>query len=225
LGDTSEAPTQHTSPEAALPELAALLRSEATVISDHVVDPEAPAALGGLVAAGPRATGAPGEYALLVEAIREGYLLHYGTPRLMLDLDSDLALLAGDYLYAIGLERLATLGDLEAVREFSDLISLSALIHADGAPGAGDVDGGSPPDEADRSLAAGLWLGACVAVGVGGGDGHEAAKRAVRKGDPAAAARLIGAAVEGAERGSVRPQFESACEAIGLAVRNLSELG
>jgi hypothetical protein len=30
--------------------------------------------------------------------------------------DPDLALLAGDYLYALGLERLAALADLEAIR-------------------------------------------------------------------------------------------------------------
>ena len=34
-------------------------------------------ALGGLAAAGERTAAAPGEYALVVEAVREGYLLHY----------------------------------------------------------------------------------------------------------------------------------------------------
>ena len=47
----------------------------------------------------------------------------------MVGADADLALLAGDYLYALGLERLAALGDLEAVRELSDLISLSAQLN------------------------------------------------------------------------------------------------
>ena len=42
----------------------------------------------------------------MVEAVREGYLLHYGEPRLLVGADADLALLAGDYLYALGLERL-----------------------------------------------------------------------------------------------------------------------
>src|SRR5918994_486410 len=51
---------------------------------------------------------------------------------LVVGADRDLALLAGDYLYARGLERLAALEDLEAVRELSDLISLSAQIHAQG---------------------------------------------------------------------------------------------
>ena len=51
----------------------------------------------------------------MIEAVREGYLLHYGEPRIVVGADTDLALLAGDYLYALGLERLAALGDLEAV--------------------------------------------------------------------------------------------------------------
>ena len=51
----------------------------------------------------------------MVEAVREGYLLHYGEPRLLAGHDDDLALLAGDYLYALGIERLAALGDADAV--------------------------------------------------------------------------------------------------------------
>ena len=82
------------------------------MIAPHVREPSAEPALGRLAAAGPRAAAAPGEYALLVEAIREGYLLHYGEPRLLDGADPDLVLLAGDYLYALGLERLAALGDV-----------------------------------------------------------------------------------------------------------------
>ena len=44
---------------------------------------------------------------LLVEAIREGYLQHYASGRVVQPEDPDLALLAGDRLYALGLERLA----------------------------------------------------------------------------------------------------------------------
>ena len=69
-----------------------------------------------------------------IEAVREGYLLHYGEPRLLAGHDEDLALLAGDYLYALGIERLAALGDAEAVRELADLISLCAQSHAEGRP-------------------------------------------------------------------------------------------
>lgn len=112
--------------------LAAQLRDEATPISPHVVDPAAAPRLGAVVAAGPRAAAAPGEYALVVEAVREGYLLHYGEPRLMAGHDEDLGLLAGDYLYALGLDRLARLGDTEAVSILSDLISDCAQLHAEG---------------------------------------------------------------------------------------------
>ena len=73
------------------------------------------ARLGVIAAAGPRAAAAPGEYAFVVEAVREGYLLHYGEPRLLAGHDDDLALLAGDYLYALGIDRLAALGDTAAV--------------------------------------------------------------------------------------------------------------
>src|ERR671931_2046020 len=118
------------SPEAALAALAAQLRAEESVISPQVADPgEAEPAFGLLAAAGPRAAKAPAEYSLLIESVREGYLLHYGEPRVVVRADADLALLAGDYLYALGLERLAALGDLEAIRELSDLISLSAQLH------------------------------------------------------------------------------------------------
>jgi hypothetical protein len=127
-------------PTAALRVLAALLREEDTPISPHVVDPTEAPALGSLAAAGPRAAAAPAEYALVVEAVREAYLLHYGKPRLLAGHDPDLALLAGDYLYALGIERLARLGDTEAVNGLADLISACARLHAEGrgdeVPGA-----------------------------------------------------------------------------------------
>jgi hypothetical protein len=46
--------------------------------------------------------------------------------------DADLSLLAGDYLYALGIERLAALGDAEAVGALADLISRCAQCHAEG---------------------------------------------------------------------------------------------
>jgi hypothetical protein len=112
--------------------LAAQLRAEDTPISLYVVDPAAPPELGAIAAAGPRAAAAPAQYALLVEAVREGYLLHYGEPRLLAGHDSDLGLLAGDYLYALGLDRLAGLGDTEATAILSELISSCAQLHAEG---------------------------------------------------------------------------------------------
>ena len=77
--------------------------------------------------------------ALVVEAIREGYLLHYGDGRVSRTDDPDLALLAGDRLYALGLERLAALGDLDAVVALADLISMSAKAHAEGDPARADA--------------------------------------------------------------------------------------
>jgi hypothetical protein len=118
-------------PEAALRTLAALLREEATPISAHVVEPAEQPTHGLLAAHGPAAAADPGEYALVVEAVREGYLLHYGEPRLLAGHDEDLALLAGDYLYALGLERLTARGDDRAVAILSELISACAQRHAE----------------------------------------------------------------------------------------------
>ena len=92
----------------ALDALAEQLRSEDTPIAAHVVDTGVPVG-----------SEAPDEYALVMEAVREGYLLHYGESRLLADYDRDLALLAGDYLYALGLHRLAALGDTAAVSVLS----------------------------------------------------------------------------------------------------------
>jgi hypothetical protein len=119
-------------PADALRELAALLREEQTPISMHVVDAPSAPTLGLLAADGPRAAADPGEYALVVEAVHEGYLLHYAEPRLLAGHDPDLALLAGDYLYALGLDRLAALGDDRAIAILSDLISRCARLHAEG---------------------------------------------------------------------------------------------
>jgi len=118
-------------PAAALRALADQLREEDTPISPHVVDPAAPPALGLLAAAGSRSADAAAEYALVVEAVYEGYLLHYGEPRLLAGHDADLALLAGDFLYALGLGRLAALGDERAVAILSELIGRCAQLHAE----------------------------------------------------------------------------------------------
>ncbi|HMI80621.1 MAG TPA: hypothetical protein VK480_02420 [Solirubrobacterales bacterium] len=119
-------------PARALQVLAEQLQAEGTPISPHVIDPAEAPELGELAAAGPGAATAPGEYALVVEAVREGYLLHYEQPRLLAGHDPDLALLAGDYLYALGLDRLAALGDSRAVAILSDLISTCARLQAEG---------------------------------------------------------------------------------------------
>lgn len=118
-------------PADALRVLAERLRAEETPISAHVVEPSAEPDFGLLAAAGPRAASAPGEYALVVEAVREGYLLHYGESRLLGGHDGDLALLAGDYLYALGIEGLAALGDTEAIAVLAELIARCAQLHAE----------------------------------------------------------------------------------------------
>lgn len=69
-----------------------------------------------------------------IEAVHEGYLLHYGEPRAFAGMDPDLRLLAGDALYALGLSRVADRGDLKAVSELSDLITAAARAHAEGDP-------------------------------------------------------------------------------------------
>jgi hypothetical protein len=118
-------------PNEALAALAERLREAEAPISAHVSDSDERPVFGLLAALGPRSAASPGEYALVVEAVREGYLLHYGEPRLLRGHDDDLALLAGDYLYAFGIERLAALGDVEAVAVLADLIARCAQLHSE----------------------------------------------------------------------------------------------
>ncbi len=116
-------------------------------------DPERSAVFGPLV---------PERFALGVETIYEGYLLHYGRPRLFAPPDEDVALLLGDYLYAHGLVRIAATGDLDAVAALAELISTCAALRAEGEPGDGDswvacarrLGGDHGSDAVSRSLAA-----------------------------------------------------------------------
>lgn len=94
----------------------------------------------------------------VLEAVHEGYLMHYGTPRAFSGMDDDLRLLAGDALYALGLERLAQSGDLHAVAELADLISLCAQAEAEGRP-----------DAVER-----LWEATLAALSPAGGPGVRA---------------------------------------------------
>jgi len=128
---------------------------------------EAPAQL---AAAGPRAEGARADYELLIETIYEGYLLHYATPRVARTSDRDLGLLAGDRLYALGLARLVALGDVAAVVELADTITLSALAQGSGEP----------------ELADAVWAAAARAIGWGSSEAHRRAKELVLAGSPEA---------------------------------------
>ena len=76
-------------------------------------------------------------FALGLETIYEGYLVHYGRPRLQEPLDGDAALVLGDYFYAQGLARIASLGDVHAVADLAELISLCAQARAEGRSGDG----------------------------------------------------------------------------------------
>jgi hypothetical protein len=81
--------------------------------------------------------GDPGRFAdFVLEAVHEGYLLHYGEPNGFRGMDEDLALLAGDSLYALGLQRLAEEGDLVAVAKLANLITNCAKAHAESDPAA-----------------------------------------------------------------------------------------
>jgi hypothetical protein len=71
-------------------------------------------------------------FALGLETIYEGYLVHYGRPRLFAPPDGDTALLLGDYLYAHGLVRVAAEDDAEAVGDLAELISLVSRLRAEG---------------------------------------------------------------------------------------------
>jgi len=192
-----------------LSKLAEKLRADETVISAHVVDPLAEPIFGPLAALGPRAEAERQAYALVVESIREGYELHYGTPRILSGQDEDLALLAGDYLYALGLERLAGLDDDEAVAELSDLISLCATCHTEGI----------------TQIVPALWLASAVAVGCGGGTEHEESKRALRAGSPGAAEALLRSARATAAASGLRDALDHAAESIDFALPGPADSG
>ena len=149
--------------------LAATVRAGGGLLADTVTDPTQAAELAELAGPG---------YGELVEAIHEGYLLHYAEPRVVRPDDPDLALLAGDRLYALGLARLAELGDLDAVAQLADVISLAAQAHAEG--------------DIDRAEA--IWAAGARAVGHGSGPELEAAKAAARAGEAVAARALRAAA-------------------------------
>jgi hypothetical protein len=164
--------------DGALRRLRALLLAEGGLMASLVgVAPDGRTDLRGarpgppqLAAAGPRAEGRREEYELFMEAIYEGYLLHYHAPRVVRPPEADLGVLAGDRLYALGLDRLVKLGDMQAVGELADVITLTALAHSDGR----------------EPLAGALWVAGARAVGWGGSPEHERAKELAREGDPRA---------------------------------------
>ena len=103
---------------------------------------------------------APESHALGLETVYEGYLVHYGRSRLFAPSDRDTALLLGDYLYAHGLVHVAGSGDVAAVSDLSELISLCAQARAGGRDGDGAA-----------------WAATSVSLGGGGLDLARAALR------------------------------------------------
>jgi hypothetical protein len=103
-------------------------------------------------------------FAVGLETIYEGYLLHYGRPRLFEARDADTRILLGDYLYAHGLVRIAALGDVVAVGALAELLSLCAHLRAERLPGDGEawvatvssLDGEVVGDEEARARALAL---------------------------------------------------------------------
>ena len=74
-------------------------------------------------------------FAVGVETIYEGYLLHYGRSRLFEPPDEDVALLLGDALLAQGLVLVAGTGSVAAVADLAELLALCTQARADGADG------------------------------------------------------------------------------------------
>jgi hypothetical protein len=162
-----------------LDRLADLARADDGLLAAAVnseLPPDAP--LGDVVAASPRAAHHPADLPLVVEAVREGYLLHHGDARVIDGTDRDLALLAGDRLFAAGLQLLATAGDLASVRALADVIALSAGAHAAADPGLADA----------------IWDAGCAEIGWGPSAELDAAKIAAQTGQPGAQQALVAAA-------------------------------
>jgi hypothetical protein len=131
-----------------------------------------------VAASGPRAAAHRADVEIAVAAVDEGYRLHYAAPRALRIDDADLRLLAGDRLYALGLARLAAIGDMTAIAELADVISLGAQAHTAG----------------DEALAGAAWQAGATAIGWGSSERAQAAKAQARAGDPAAAEALREAA-------------------------------
>jgi hypothetical protein len=114
-------------------------------------------------------------FAAGMEAIYEGYLLHYGQPRLFAPRDDGERLLCGDHLYAQGLVWVAAIGDLAAIDALASLIGTAAAVRARGDP---DTD---------------LWAATALALAdVVDYEGLARAARALRlAGDPLPVASLV----------------------------------
>ena len=116
-------------------------------------------------------------FALGLETIYEGYLLHYGRPRLFAAGDADARILLGDYLYAHGLVRVSSLGDVAVVADLAELLSLCAQLRAEPRRGSAVPDGV-------------VWAASVAALGSLDGRLESARGELRERGDPAALGRL-----------------------------------
>ena len=120
-------------------------------------------------------------FALGLESIYEGYLVHHGRPRLFHPPDHDTALLLGDYLYAHGLVRIAAFQEVDVVADLAELLSVCAQLRAEGRAGDGAV-----------------WAGTVASLAAGG-ETLAAAREALRDAGEASPLLELAERVAGAE--------------------------
>lgn len=184
---------------ATLDRLAARVRDEGPpLVAREPVEAGAGTVFGDLVRVGPRTAGRGDEYAFVVESVREGYLCHYGRSRVLRDPDPDLALLAGDLFYAIGIRGLAELDDLESTGILSDLIRVAAELQAAGRPDLAEI----------------LWLGQIVALSCGKEDLQADAVEALEANREGAAGALKEWSARTASTNRIGREFDLAQTAI-----------
>jgi hypothetical protein len=189
----------------ALEQLRELVAAERGELAATLVDRPATDVFGPLVGASERCRAQAADYAVLTESILEGYLVHYRRGRLIEARDENLRLLAGDYLYALGLSRLAALGDLPAVRELADVIALCAEAHAG-------------PEAPSPGAPEAIWMLGAMAVAGGPWHEGEAAKGRLREGQPGSA----GGALETALRRAFELGIGSEAQRALIAFRGSS---
>jgi len=192
-------------PGDALRSLAERVVGEGEPLAGHVTEPAVSPAFGELVAGGPRTAAAPATYALVVEAVREGYLCHYGGSRILTGADPDLSLLAGDLFYAIGINGLAALDDPESVGILSDLIRVAAELRAE--------------DETETAEA--LWLAQLLALACGNSPDLARLIEAVERRENGSLQGLKEWSTNTAETNGLGRAFEAAHNAIDFRPSNL----
>ncbi|MBJ7329618.1 MAG: hypothetical protein JHC95_06960 [Solirubrobacteraceae bacterium] len=127
-----------------------------------------------LAARGPRAEGHADAVVRALTAVRDGARRHGDGP---FD-DPDLELLQGDAQYAAGLSELAQVGDLTAIAELAEVISLVAAARARG----------------DAELAEAAWEAGAAGIGWGPSPELIGARARARAGETGAAGALRRAA-------------------------------